>query len=108
LFYRGSVPKNLVPIEEATKAGSISILSLSLKRSLRSSEPSLNHTGHLDPARATTHLVSLALLTKHLRNIMRKEEGTPSDKSNKRTLNTLSQVPNGIELIWRLGEDLIY
>jgi hypothetical protein len=29
LFYRGSVPKNLVPIEEATKAGSISTLSLS-------------------------------------------------------------------------------
>jgi hypothetical protein len=46
LFYRGSVPKNLVPIEEATKVGSISTLSLSLKRSLRPSEPSLNHTGH--------------------------------------------------------------
>jgi hypothetical protein len=46
LFYRGSVPKNLIPIEEATKAGSISTLSLSLKRSLRPSEPSLNHTGH--------------------------------------------------------------
>jgi hypothetical protein len=29
LFYRGSVPKNLVPIEEATKAGYISTLSLS-------------------------------------------------------------------------------
>jgi hypothetical protein len=29
LFYRGSVPKNLVPIEEATKAESISTLSLS-------------------------------------------------------------------------------
>jgi hypothetical protein len=29
LFYRGSVPKNLVPIEEATKAGSIPTLSLS-------------------------------------------------------------------------------
>jgi hypothetical protein len=46
LFYRGSVPKNLIPIEEATKAGSISTLSLSLKRSLRPSEPSFNHTGH--------------------------------------------------------------
>jgi hypothetical protein len=31
LFYRGSVPKNLVPVEEAIKAGSISTLSLSLK-----------------------------------------------------------------------------
>jgi hypothetical protein len=29
LFYRGSVPKNLVLIEETTKAGSISTLSLS-------------------------------------------------------------------------------
>jgi hypothetical protein len=29
LFYRGSVPKNLVPVEEATKAGSISTISLS-------------------------------------------------------------------------------
>jgi hypothetical protein len=29
LFYRGSVPKNLVHIEEATKTGSIPILSLS-------------------------------------------------------------------------------
>jgi hypothetical protein len=29
LFYRGSVPKNIVPVEEATKAGSISTLSLS-------------------------------------------------------------------------------
>jgi hypothetical protein len=29
LFYRGSVPKNLVPIEEATKVGSISTFFLS-------------------------------------------------------------------------------
>jgi hypothetical protein len=29
LFYRGSIPKNLVPIEEATKVGSVSTLSLS-------------------------------------------------------------------------------
>jgi hypothetical protein len=40
LFYRASVPKNLVPVEEATKAGSISTLSLSFKRSLRPIEPS--------------------------------------------------------------------
>jgi hypothetical protein len=40
LFYRGSVLKNVVPVEEATKAGSISTLSLSLKQSLRPSEPS--------------------------------------------------------------------
>jgi hypothetical protein len=29
LFFRGSVPKNLVPVEEVTKTGSISSLSLS-------------------------------------------------------------------------------
>ena len=29
LFYRGSVPKNLVPVEETTKVGSIPTLSLS-------------------------------------------------------------------------------
>jgi hypothetical protein len=29
LFYRGSVPKNLVHVEEVTKTGSISTLSLS-------------------------------------------------------------------------------
>jgi hypothetical protein len=29
LFYRGSVPKNLFPVEEVTKTGSISTLSLS-------------------------------------------------------------------------------
>jgi hypothetical protein len=40
LSYQGSVLKNLVPDEEATKVGSISTLSLSLKRSLRPSEPS--------------------------------------------------------------------
>jgi hypothetical protein len=69
LFYRGLVPKNLVPVEEATKAGSISTLSLSLKRSLRSSEPSLNHTGHLDPARTTTHVGGLRL-SKVLKNMI--------------------------------------
>jgi hypothetical protein len=36
LFYRGSVPKNLVPVEEATKVGSIPTLSLS---------QSVTHTG---------------------------------------------------------------
>jgi hypothetical protein len=40
LFYRGSVPKNLILVEEATKGEPISTLSLSLKRSLRPSEPS--------------------------------------------------------------------
>jgi hypothetical protein len=38
----------------------------------------------------------------------KEKRANPSDKSNERTQNTLSQVPNGIELIWRLREDSIY
>ena len=63
LFYRGSVLSNLLPVEEATKAGSLSTLP-SLKRSLGPSELSLiNHLEHKVPARTTTRLVSLALIT---------------------------------------------
>jgi hypothetical protein len=52
--------------------------------------------------------VSLASITSLLRIRREKEKANPSVKSNKRTQDNLSQVPNGIELIWRLGEDLIY
>jgi hypothetical protein len=54
LFYRGSVLANLLPVEEATKAGSLSTLP-SLKRSLGPSElsffsinrePKLPRKGH--------------------------------------------------------------
>ena len=63
LFYRGSVLSNLLPVEEATKAGSLSTLP-SLKRSLRTSELSLlNHLEHKVPTRTTTRLVSLASIT---------------------------------------------
>jgi hypothetical protein len=50
----------------------------SLKRSLRLSELSPYLTGHLDPARITTRLVSLVLVTKHLRT--RNEEGRKRSK----------------------------
>jgi hypothetical protein len=33
---------------------------------------------------------------------MEKKNANPSNKSNKEHKKTLSQVPNGIELIWRL------
>jgi hypothetical protein len=36
----------------------------------------LNQMGHLDPTRTTTHLVSLALITSHLRIRMGIEEST--------------------------------
>jgi hypothetical protein len=63
LFYRGSVLANLLPVEEATKAESLSTLP-SLKRSLGPSELSLlNHLEHKVPTRTTTKLVSLASIT---------------------------------------------
>ena len=45
----------------------------------------LNQTGHLDPTRTTTHLVSLSLITSHLENKNEEEESQPSNKSNKET-----------------------
>jgi hypothetical protein len=64
LFYRGSVLSNLLPVEEATKAGSLSTLP-SLKRSLGPSELLFSNQkpGTKLPARATTQLVPLALIT---------------------------------------------
>ena len=63
LFYRGSVLANLLPVEEATKAGSLSTLP-SLKTIHGSSELFLlNHLEHKVPARTTTRLVSLASIT---------------------------------------------
>jgi hypothetical protein len=67
LFYRGSVLANLLPVEEATKAGSLSTLP-SLKRSTdRVSFSSQIKAGNKNfPARATTQLVPLALITMEL------------------------------------------
>ena len=64
LFYRGSVLANLLPVEEATKAGSLSTLP-SLKRSLGPSELLFSNQNREQnfPARATTQLVPLALIT---------------------------------------------
>jgi hypothetical protein len=64
LFYRGSVLSNLLPVEEATKAGSLSNLP-SLKRSFRPSELLFSNQSREQnfPARATTQLVPLALIT---------------------------------------------
>jgi hypothetical protein len=57
----------------------------------------LNQTGHLDPTRTTTHLVSLALITIHLGTRMRKEENDPSKKSAKEHEQTFSQVTRWLE-----------
>jgi hypothetical protein len=39
---------------------------------------------------------------------MEKKKAKPSNKSTEEHKKTLSQVPNGIELIWWLEEDPIY
>ena len=86
MFYRGSVLANLLPVEEATKAGSLSTLP-SLKRSLGPSELSLlNQTGTTFPARITTRLVSLASITSEFdcnEGIKKARLQKPSDKSDK-------------------------
>jgi hypothetical protein len=43
-----------------------------------------------------------------IENERKKRKAKPSNKSNKEHKKILSQVPNGIELIWWLGEDPIY
>jgi hypothetical protein len=77
LFYRGSVLANLLPVEVVTKTGSLSTLSLS----------------QTVPARTTTQLVSLALITKNLEARIEEEESQPSNKKNKRTQADLLTSP---------------
>jgi hypothetical protein len=52
----------------------------------------LNQTGHLDPTRTTTQLVSLALITSQLENKNEEEESQPSKQEHKKTQMILSQV----------------
>ena len=107
MFYRGSVLANLLPVEEATKAGSLSTLP-SLRRSLGSSELSLlNHLEHKVPTRTTTSLVSLASITSEFdRNErIKKEEINPSARARKNTNKSLSLVTMALCGIWR-GFDL--
>jgi hypothetical protein len=52
----------------------------------------LNQTGHLDPIRTTTHLVSLALIISHLENKNKEEESQPSKQEHNKTQMILSQV----------------
>ena len=91
LFYRGSVLANLLPVEEATKAGSLSTLP-SLKRSLGPSELSfLNHLEHKVPARTTTRLVSLASITSEFdRNEESRKKKAIQEQELERTQANLS------------------
>ena len=107
LFYRGSVLANLLPVEEATKAGSLSTLP-SLKRSYGLSELSLlNHLEHKVPTRTTTRLVSLASITSEFyhNEESKKEESNPSARARKNTSKSLSLITRALCGDWR-GFDL--
>jgi hypothetical protein len=63
----------------------------------------LNQTGHLDPARTTTHLVSLALITSHLENKNEEEESDPRTRAQRtRTKHSLKSLSGWNEFeAWR-------
>ena len=106
MFYRGSVLANLLPVEEATKAGSLSTLP-SLNRSLGPSELLFsNHLGIKLPARVTTLLVPLASITseclitrKNVKEKKRSKRKSSKEHNKSLSLNTKAFV--------ELGEDLI-
>ena len=98
LFYRGSVLANLLPVEEATKAGSLSTLP-SLKRSHGPSELSLlNHLEHKVPTRTTTSLVSLASITSEclITSKNAKEKKRSKRKSSNEHYKSLSLVTKAL------------
>jgi hypothetical protein len=66
----------------------------------------LNQTGHLDPTRTTTQLVSLALITSALRTRVRKKKAIQEQELKEHEQNTLSShYLFGVDL--GLGEALI-
>ena len=106
MFYRGSVLANLLPVEEATKAGSLSTLP-SLKRSHGSSELSLlNHFG-TQSSHKDHHNIGVASITSEFdRNEeSKKEESNPSARARKNTSKSLSLLTRALCGIWR-GFDL--
>jgi hypothetical protein len=102
LFYRGSVLANLLPVEEATKAGSLSTLP-SLNRSHGPSELLFsNHLGIKLPTRATTQLVPLASITSECL-ITRKKKAIQAQELER------TQANHSLLSLWRcveFGEDL--
>jgi hypothetical protein len=63
--------------------------------------------GHLVPARTTTQLVSLVLITSVAETRVRKKKSNPSARAQKNTNVSLSLVTNLFRVIPDLGEDLI-
>ena len=109
MFYRGSVLANLLPVEEATKVGSLSTLP-SLNRSHGPSELLFsNHLGIKLPARTTTQLVSLASITSEgfITRKNAKEKKRSKRKSSNEHYKSLSLVTKalcgvgrGFDLFW--------
>jgi hypothetical protein len=110
LFYRGSVLSNLLPVEEATKAGSLSTLP-SLKRSLGPSELLFSNQSQEQnfPARATTQLVPLASITSEC--LITRKNTKEKKRSKRKSSNehykslclvtkALCGVGRGFDLFW--------
>jgi hypothetical protein len=107
LFYRGSVLANLLPVEEATKAGSLSTLTLSQTvprtewASLLKTKPGtkLPRKGH--------HTIGASCLYYNgvlITRISEKEKKQPKRKSSKEHGKSLSLITKALSGI---GEDLI-
>ena len=102
LFYRGSVLANLLPVEEATKAGSLSTLP-SLKRSLRPSELLFsNHLGIELPARATTQLVPLASITSECLITRKNQERRKQSKRKSSKEHKQITLSSHYGVVWNL------
>ena len=106
MFYRGSVLANLLPVEEATKAGSLSTLP-SLKRSLGPSELLLlNQTGTKLP-RKGHHTIGASCLDYNgvlITRTSEKEKKQSKRKSSKEHGKSLSLITKAF---CGIGEDLI-
>jgi hypothetical protein len=93
LFYRGSVLANLLPVEEATKAGSFSTPSLSqtVPRTEWAFSSQINREQNF-PARTTTQLVSLASVTSEYwsQERMRKKKVIQAQELKRTRLITLT------------------
>jgi hypothetical protein len=99
LFYRGSVLTNLLPVEVVTKTGSLSTLSLSQTVPRTEWASLLNQLGTKLPARTTTQLVSLALITIEMiarKNEKKKQSKRKSSKEHNKSLSLITKALCGI------------
>jgi hypothetical protein len=107
LFYRGSVLANLLPVEEATKAGSLSTLP-SLKRSTDRVSFLFSITWNTKfPQGPPQDWCLLPQFTSEFdcKEGIKKEESNPSARARKNTSKSLSLVTMALWGIWR-GFDL--